>query len=147
MRPRQILLTYQLLIGASDTSTGLLLLAAPALTLHLMRLHPAPDALPYLSYIGAFVLSVGLACFYGAWLTTRPLKSLRDFRPRMEVIWLLTGITRACVALFVFSHVFTGTLESGWLTVALSDGAIALIQFTGLARGWLTRGWLSDVLT
>jgi hypothetical protein len=141
MKPRQILLLYQLLLGASDTSTGLLLLAAPALTLHLMRLHPAPDALPYLSYIGAFVLSVGLACLYGAFLTSRP-----HFTAKLEVIWLLTGITRATVSLFVFFNVFTGTLESGWLTVALSDGAIALIQFTGLARGWLTRGWLRDVL-
>jgi len=57
MKRRQILLLYQLLIGASDTSTGLLLLVAPALTLQLMRLEPADAALPYLSYIGAFVLS------------------------------------------------------------------------------------------
>jgi hypothetical protein len=148
MKPRAILLLYQLLIGASDTATGILLIAAPALTLHLMRLHPVdPAALPYLAYIGAFVLSTGLACFYGAWLTTRPLKILRNFRARLEVIWLLTGITRATVSLFVFFNVFNGTLESGWLTVALSDGAIALIQFTGLAQGWLTRGWLSDVLS
>ena len=141
MKPRYILLAYQLLIGASDTATGLLLLAAPALTLHLMRLHPAAAALPYLSYIGAFVFSVGLACFYGAFLTTRPL-----YAAQLEVVWLLTAITRASVSLFVFFNVFTGTLESGWLTVALSDGIIALIQFTGLARGWLTRGWLRDVL-
>ncbi len=78
MKRRHILLLYQLLIGASDTATGILLLAAPALTLQLMHLDP-PDAaaLPYLAYIGAFVLSVGLACFYGAWLTTRPLDAAK----------------------------------------------------------------------
>jgi hypothetical protein len=141
MKPHRILFLYQLLIGASDTSTGLLLLAAPALTLHLMRLHPAPDALPYLSYIGAFVLSVGLACLYGAFLTTRP-----HFTAKLEVVWLLTAITRATVALFVLTQIFTGALEAGWLTVAASDGLIALLQLTGLARGWLTRGWLADVL-
>jgi hypothetical protein len=142
MKRRHILLIYHLVIGASDTATGILLLAAPALTLRLMNLHPADAAaLPYLSYIGAFVLSTGLACFYGAWLTTRPL-----YAAKLEVVWLLTAITRATVALFVFTQVFTGTLESGWLTVVLSDGIIALIQFTGLARGWLTRGWLRDVL-
>jgi hypothetical protein len=143
MKPRPILLLYQLLLGASDTSTGLLLLTAPALTLHLMKLHP-PDAatLPFLSYIGVFVLSTGLACFYGAFLPTRPL-----YAAKLEVVWLLTAITRASVALFVFFNVFTGTLETGWLTVALSDGAIALIQLTGLAQGWLTRGWLRDVLS
>jgi hypothetical protein len=107
-----------------------------------MRLHPAAAALPYLSYIGAFVLSVGLACFYGAWLATHTL-----YAAKLEVVWFLTGITRSCVALFVLFSVFTGTLEAGWLTVALSDGAIALVQFTGLARGWLTRGWLRDVIS
>ena len=142
MNRRHILLIYQLLIGASDTSTGLLLLAAPTLTLHLMGLHPAAAALPYLSYIGAFVLSVGLACFYGAFLTTHPL-----YAAKLEVVWLLTAITRASVSCFVLTQISTGTLETGWLTVALSDGAIALIQFTGLARGWLTRGWLRDVLS
>jgi hypothetical protein len=142
MKSRHILFTYQLLIGASDTSTGILLLAAPALTLHLMRLHPVAAALPYLSYIGAFVLSVGIACLYGAWLTTR-----LHFAAKLEVVWLLTAITRASVAVFVFAQVFMGTLEPGWLTVALSDGAFALIQLTGLTRGWLTRGWLHDDLS
>ena len=142
MKRRHLLLLYQLLIGASDAATGVLLIAAPALTLRLMNLD-APDtaALPYLSYVGAFVLSTGLACFYGASLTTRPI-----YAAKLEVVWLLTAITRACVALFVVYQVSTGTLETGWLTVALTDGLIALLQFTGLALGWLTRGWLSDVL-
>ena len=142
MKRRPLLLLYQLLLGASDTSTGLLLLFAPALTLRLMKLQPPPaDALPYLSYIGAFVLSTGLACLYGALLATRPHSA-----PKLEAVWLLTAITRAAVALFVFTSIFNGTLASGWLTVALSDGAFALIQLTGLAQGWLTQGWLRDVL-
>lgn len=133
MKPRILLFAYQLLTGASDTSTGVLLLAAPAFTLRLMRLHPAdPAALPLLSYIGAFVLSVGVACLYGAVLTTRP-----HFAAKLEVVWLLTAITRASVALFVASSVFTGALEHGWITVALSDGGFALLQLIGLARHWL----------
>lgn len=135
MKPRTLLSAYQLFLGASDTSTGLLLLAAPALTLHLMRLHPAaPVTLPYLAYIGAFVLSTGLACLYGAWLTNRPA-----FTPRLEVVWLLTAITRASVSLFVFTAVFSNTLETGWLTVALSDGLFAALQLIGLARHWLNQ--------
>ncbi len=143
MKPRTLLFAYQLLLGASDTATGVLLLIAPALTLRLLHLHPAdPATLPYLSYIGAFVLSVGIACFYGAWLTT-----LHHFAAKLEVVWLLTAITRASVALYVFAQVFMGNLDPGWITVALSDGIFALIQFTGLARGWLTRGWLRDALS
>jgi hypothetical protein len=59
-------LAYQTLIGLSDTLTGALLIVAPEFTLRLMGLHAPSDALAYLSFIGAFVLSVGLACLYGA---------------------------------------------------------------------------------
>ena len=133
MKRRPILLAYQLLTGLSDTSTGILLLAAPAFTLHLMRLQAPADALPYLSYIGAFVLSTGLACLYGALLTTRHRSTAK-----LEVVWLLTAITRATVALFVITKVATDALPAGWITVALSDGAFALLQFIGLTRGWLS---------
>ena len=133
MKRRPLLLAYQLLTGLSDTSTGLLLIAAPAFTLRLMHLQAADDTLPYLSYIGAFVLSVGLACFYGALLTTR-----QRFTAKLETVWLLTALTRAIVALFVITKVATGALPAGWITVALSDGAFALIQFIGLTRGWLS---------
>jgi len=129
----RLLLAYQLLTGLSDTSTGILLLAAPAFTLHLMRLQAPAAALPYLSYIGAFVLSVGLACFYGALLITR-----HRFTAKLEVVWLLTAITRGIVALFVLSKIATGALPAGWITVALSDGAFALLQLIGLSRGWLS---------
>jgi hypothetical protein len=130
---RRILFLYQLLTGLSDGSTGLFLITAPALTLHLMGLHVAADALPFLSYIGAFVLSVGIACLYGAALTARP-----RFAAKLEVVWLLTAITRGIVALFVLTRILDGTLEAGWITVAVSDGIFALVQAVGLAKGWIT---------
>ncbi|MGA7158153.1 MAG: hypothetical protein WBY53_14970 [Acidobacteriaceae bacterium] len=134
-RPRQLLFLYQILLTLSDTTTGLLLLIVPAFTLRLMHLHPPPlndPALPYLSYIGAFVLSTGLACLYGAWITTAP-----TFTPKLEVVWLLTALTRGCVSLFVFTAVFSNKLETGWLTVAISDGLFAALQLIGLTRNWL----------
>jgi hypothetical protein len=129
---RRILFAYQLLTGLSDSSTGVLLTFAPALTLRLMHLQVAAISLPFLSYIGAFVLSVGIACFYGAYLVTRP-----DSAPKLEVVWLLTAITRALVAVFVVCQIASGTLEAGWMTVAISDGALALLQAIGLSQGWL----------
>ena len=66
-----VLLAYQSLIGFSDTGTGVLLYLAPIFTLELMGLHPSQDLAPYIAYIGAFVFSVGLACFYGVLLLTR----------------------------------------------------------------------------
>jgi hypothetical protein len=129
---RRLLFAYQVLIGLSDTSTGIMLLIAPAFTLRLMGLHPVLDTLPFIAYIGAFVLSVGLACFYGALLTIRPASA-----SKLEVVWLLTAITRALVAIFVTAKVASGVLETGWLSVAISDGILALFQIIGLAKGWL----------
>jgi hypothetical protein len=127
-----ILLAYQLLTGLSDTSTGALLIAAPGLTLRLMRIHVPVDAAPFLSFIGAFVLAVGLSCLYGGWLVASAGRV-----SRLEAVWLLTAITRSSVAVFVVSGVLNGTLEAGWLTVAACDGACTLIQASGLRKGWL----------
>ena len=132
MNRRALLLGYQMLTGLSDTSTGVLLIFTPALTLRLMRLHVPPDSLPLLSYVGVFVLSVGIACFYGAFLTTRA-----TFTSKLEVVWLLTAITRGLVAIFIVSKILTGTFETGWVTVAVTDGAFALLQSLGLSKGWL----------
>jgi hypothetical protein len=129
---RHLLLGYQMVTGLSDTSTGLLLLFKPALTLRLMRLHALSNTLPFLSYIGAFVLSVGIACLYGALLATRVGSG-----SKLEVVWLLTGITRGLVAMFVFTKILTGVLEAGWMTVAFSDGIFAILQAIGLSKGWL----------
>src|SRR5450631_3652986 len=120
---RRLLFSYQMLTGLSDTSTGVLLILAPAWTLHLMRLQQIPNTLPFLSFIGAFVLSVGIACLYGAALTRRA-SSL----PKLEVVWLLTAITRTMVAVVVGSKTLSGALEAGWTVVAVTDGALALLQ-------------------
>jgi hypothetical protein len=128
---RPMLLGYQVLTGLSDTMTGLLLIFAPAVTLRLMRLHVGAESLLLVSYIGVFVLSVGLACLYGAFLVTRVV-----FKQRLGVVWLLTGMTRGLVAVFLVVHILAGSMESGWATVAVTDGVFALFQGTGLAKGW-----------
>ncbi|MGB6728955.1 MAG: hypothetical protein WBE74_23885 [Terracidiphilus sp.] len=129
---RPILLGYQLLIAFSDTTTGALLMVAPAFTLRLMGLRAPSDSLVYVSFIGAFVLSVGLACLYGALLVYRG-----GCRGRLEIVWLLTAFTRASVAIFVMGQFLASTLATGWLTVAAADGACVLIQAIGLRKGWL----------
>jgi len=134
---RLLLVGYQLLIGLSDTVTGALLIVAPALTLRLMFLSAPSDALIYISFIGAFVFSVGLSCLYGALLAYRG-----RLGKGLEMVWLLTGIARASVALFVIAQVAVGRLECGWLTVAATDGACVLIQAIGLRRGWIANAAL-----
>jgi hypothetical protein len=129
---RRLLIGYQLLTGVPDALTGLLLIFDPALTLRLMRLQASSDALPFLSFIGAFVLSVGIACLYGAILAARAASA-----PKLEVVWLLTAISRGLVAMFVLTKILSGSLEPGWGTVAISDGLFALVQGIGLAKDWI----------
>jgi hypothetical protein len=129
---RRILIGYQLAIGLSDTMTGALLMTAPEFTLALMHLRAPANALVYLSFIGSFVLSVGLSCLYGAYVMIR-----RGSPCKLEIVWLLTAITRAGVAIFVLAQILAHTLEAGWLTVAITDGACVLFQAIGLRKGWL----------
>ena len=129
---RKLLIAYHCVTGIMDTSTGLLLIGAPQVTLRLMKLSAPAAALPFLSYVGVFVLSVGFACLYGGWLAVG-----HDLPEKLEVIWLLTAITRGLVAVFVLVKVSFGALEPGWNVVAFTDGILASLQYTGLARGWL----------
>ena len=129
---RPILLGYQLLTGVSDTSTGALLIVVPALTLRLMHLRAASDASVYLSFIGSFVLAVGLSCLYGAFLVFR-----NGGRTKLEIVWLLTAFIRASVAIFLATQIMAQAFEAGWWTVAISDGVCVVIQAIGLRKGWL----------
>ena len=129
------LLTYQWLTALSDTGTGLLLYVAPAFTLRMMGVHAPQDAAPYISYIGAFVLSVGLACLYGVRLIARQAPE------KLEVVWLLTTLTRSAVAIYVIKCVLAGELEPAWFVVALFDAACAVIQAVGLRKRWLVEAY------
>ena len=126
------LLAYQLIAGVSDASTGVLLIAAPVFTVRMMGLSVPHDATPFLSFIGAFVLAVGISYLYGALLIHRT-----GGVPRLEAVWLLTAIIRSSVAIFILAAVLSGTLPAGWLTIAVFDGICVLIQASGLRRGWL----------
>lgn len=127
------LLGYQLIAGASDTSTGALLIAAPLFTVRMMGVSVPYDATPFLSFIGAFVLAVGLSYLYGALLVRRT-----GGVPRLEAVWLLTAIIRSSVAIFVLGAVASHILSPGWLTIAIFDGICVVIQARGLRRGWLS---------
>ena len=131
MVKRSLLIAYQIATGLSDAGTGLFVVAQPEWTLRQMGLHVPADTLPFISYIGVFVLGVGVACLYGAWLAGSAIR-----RDRLEVVWLLTAVTRGLVAIFLSVKIASGILAPGWSTVAVTDGAIGLVQAVGLARGW-----------
>ena len=140
-RTQALLPLYQIAAGLSDTCTGLLLLAAPAWTLRLMHVTQSPAPAVFASFLGAFVLGVGLTYL---WLALRYGQGLATTL-EWESQWRCTGIIRGCVACFLFLELGSGRMEPAWSLVAFSDAALALLQAIGLHRGWL-RSALGDSL-
>ena len=143
MRSRAHLLLelYQIGAGVSDTTTGLMLLAAPIWTLHLMHINAIPSQPGTISFIGAFVLGVGLSYL---WVELRNWRGLRT-ADEWEAQWRCTTLIRACVAIFLFVQIATTRMEPAWALVAISDGVLALIQWIGLQQRWLRSGRTSHV--
>ncbi|HUX44873.1 MAG TPA: hypothetical protein VMV57_08995 [Terracidiphilus sp.] len=129
---RRVLLVFHWAAGLSDASTGAMLMAAPAFTLGLMGLAAPADAMPFVSFVGAFVLAVGLAYLYGARLVGRECSMAR-----LEAVWLVTAMVRSSVAVFVLAEVLKGALSPGWLTIAVFDAACVAFQALGLRNGWI----------
>lgn len=130
--PSRWLPLFQWLAGTGDTATGGLLVFAPAWTLKLMGVQQLPQPVEFASFIGVFVLGVGLAY----WMAARwPMNSQTS--PRWQTVWVLTALIRSLVAGFLTWQILAGRMEKTWATVALTDGALAVFQWTGLKCGWL----------
>lgn len=126
------ILTYQYLAGLSDTTTGWLLVLEPQWTLTLMGVRRIPQPIEFASFVGVFVLGVGVTYLYA---TRLPLVAANT--ARWQTIWALTALIRTLVALFLSGEILLGRMERAWVTVAITDGTLALIQWIGLRKGWL----------
>lgn len=114
--------------GAMDACTGILLMAAPAFTLRMMKLEVPLPVEPFIGWIGAFVAAVGL-CYFLA---------LRSSKEGTAMVWRMTALVRTMVAGYLMWQIYSGSLPMGWSTVAATDGVVALVQGIGLKRGWLS---------
>lgn len=127
MTKRKFLKIWSVVMGSMDALAGLLLMLVPVTVLQLLRIDaPSPDALVYLSWIGVFVMAVGLS--YGF--------ALGNHRGRGETVWMFTALARAMVALFLIVQITRGIMAPAWMLVALSDGLVALVQVFILRKGW-----------
>ena len=126
------LLTYQYLAGLSDTSAGWFLVLEPQWTLTLMGVRRIPQPIEFASFVGVFVLGVGVTYLYA---TRLPFVAFNT--ARWQTIWALTALIRTLVAVFLLGEILLGRMERAWLAVAVTDGTLALIQWIGLSKGWL----------
>lgn len=124
---------YQVAAGACDSLTGILLLAAPQLALKLMGVSHIPASSSILiSFIGAFVFSVGLTYLLFA---AAPRSALQLGSARAA--WLITAVERICAGSFVMAAVLSHQLEPAWSSITLVDLVLAGFQLVGLRRNWL----------
>lgn len=131
MTKTRFLKLWSVMVGSMDAVTGLLLILAPALVLRLLRIEaPSPDSLVYLSWIGVFVMAVGLS--YGFALGKRRVSG--------ETVWMFTAMARIMVTVFLVIQIARGAMAPAWIVVALSDGFVALVQMTILRKGWWREG-------
>ncbi len=117
---------WSIAVGAMDALTGLLLILAPGPVLKMLGVAPPPpESLVLLSWIGVFVMAVGLS--YSMALGRRG---------RAEAVWGFTALVRIMVAVFLTIQILAGTMASAWALVGISDAFVAVVQFVILRRGW-----------
>lgn len=127
MTKTRFLKFWSVSVGSMDAITGLLLIFAPELVLRLLKIEaPSPDAMIFLSWIGVFVMAVGLS--YGL--------ALGRHRGAGEAVWRFTSLARILVAVFLVIQITRENMALAWLVVALSDGFVALVQVVILRKGW-----------
>ena len=117
---------YCLLAGLGDATTGLLLLLAPIRVAALLGIAPAPPF--YLSFVGAFVLAVGLSYLY-------PFALAAPRRPgRLLAALEITAIARLSVASFLAASLAAGSGVRGFVPVLATDLSLAAFQLLWLSR-------------
>ncbi len=117
---------WSISVGAMDALTGLLLILAPGPVLGLLGIAPpAPEALVFVSWIGVFVMAVGVS--YAMALGRRG---------RGEAVWGFTAMVRIMVAVFLTIQILAGIMAPAWALVGISDAFVAVIQIVILRQGW-----------
>lgn len=119
---------YQWAVGACDATTGLLLVITPSFTFKLMGMGNIAGDLGVYSFVGAFVMAVGLSYFL-----TKPT-DIQGWKMQ----WKLTAMVRCIVALFLIYKIATGW-DWRWISVVMTDAVFGLTQLVGLKKGWLDK--------
>ena len=117
---------WSIVMGSMDALTGLWLITWPAGVLQVLAIPlPSADAMVFLSWIGTFVMAVGLSYALALGSLTRA-----------ATVWWFTAMVRLLVAAFLTTKMLSGALVFAWLPVAVSDATVALVQLALLRTRW-----------
>lgn len=122
----KFLMYWSIVVGSMDALAGFLLIVSPGGVLQLLKIDvPSPDAMIYLSWIGIFVMAVGLS--YGLALGKRGWG---------EAVWMFTSLVRILVAVFLTVRILDESMSKMWALVAVADAMVALVQMVVLRANW-----------
>jgi hypothetical protein len=116
------------LAGLTETLTGLGLIVQPVFTLKLMGLEESAASIPFIQFIGAFVLGIGSLYLWGLGLS----KSQQSWTP-LKHAWMATGWTRVLIGLTTGFLILNGSLSTGWASVPITDLSLGIFQLLWIA--------------
>lgn len=126
MNQKSFLKFWSLAVGSMDALTGFLLIINPMLVLWLLGIEqPSSDALIFLSWIGTFVMAVGLSYAFAILCPSEG-----------EMVWAITTLVRLLVVMFLGYQIFVHAMSPKWGLVAFADGFVAVVQWIILRAGW-----------
>ena len=129
MSSKVLFIGFQLIAGGGDAVTGIALMAAPSFTLKMMGVRQEIHDLILVSFIGAFVLAVGLSYLAFA---SPPRNSAQ--LSEVRAAWLITALVRLCVGVFVAAACASQRLDPAWLTITAFDLSLATFQLIARRR-------------
>ena len=117
---------WSLAVGTMDVLIGLLLVFFPALMLQMLKIEPpSADGLVFVSWIGVFVISVGLS--YGLAFGRRG---------HGEAVWIFSSVVCLLSAVFLTTRILGESMPGSWTLVAVACALVALVQIVFLRAGW-----------
>ncbi|MBC8126933.1 MAG: hypothetical protein H8M99_07300 [Gloeobacteraceae cyanobacterium ES-bin-144] len=121
-----LLKTWSIIIGVMEVLTGLIFILAPGSVLRLLKVEfPSQEALVFLSWIGVFIMAVGLS--YGL--------ALRH-RARGETVWAFTSLVSIMIVVFLTWHILDETMRREWAVLVMIHATVALVQVSILRAKW-----------
>ncbi len=117
---------WSLAVGTMDVLLGLLLVFSPALMLRMLKIEPpSADGLVFVSWIGVFVISVGLS--YGLTFGRRG---------HGEAVWIFSSGGCLLTAVFLTTRILGESMPGSWTLIAVACALVALVQIALLRAGW-----------
>jgi Na+-driven multidrug efflux pump len=126
MTKSAFLKNWSLVLGTMNLMAGLLLVFFPVLVLRFLKIEAPPtEGLVFVSWIGVFVMSVGVSYVLAM-----------GRRGHGEAVWIFSSVVMVLTAVFLTARILGESMPGAWTLVAAACALVALVQIVLLRAGW-----------